>query len=156
MMNQQRKFWIGVASKDHVANGVTLGICQFCHGKAAPAKRLSKGDIVIYYSPKHTMGEPESYQKFTAIGIVTDDAPFQVEMAPGFKPMRRHVDYFNAQHVDIKPLIDELPFITNKRSWGYTFRYGFLEIDRDSFKIIAEKMLGFTLFNSIWNNQTKV
>ncbi len=142
MIEHQRKFWIGVASKDHVENGVTLGICQFCHGKAAPAKRLRQGDVVIYYSPKHTMGEPELYQKFTAIGIVYDDTPFQVEMAPGFKPMRRRVNYWDAQHVDIKPLIDTLPFITNKRSWGYTFRYGFLEIDRESFKIIAEKMLG--------------
>jgi hypothetical protein len=43
------KFWIGVASKEHVENGVKLGICQFCHGKIGPAKRLQKGDFVIYY-----------------------------------------------------------------------------------------------------------
>ena len=41
------RYWIGVASKDHVENGVKLGICQFCHGKSTPAKRLSKGDFVI-------------------------------------------------------------------------------------------------------------
>jgi hypothetical protein len=39
MGNRNRKFWIGVASKDHVANGVKL-VCQFCHGKSAPVKRL--------------------------------------------------------------------------------------------------------------------
>lgn len=50
------KFWIGVACKEHVENGVTLGICQFCHGKSAPAKRLSQGDFVIYYSSKHGVG----------------------------------------------------------------------------------------------------
>ena len=151
MMDNQRKYWIGVASKDHVANGVTLGICQFCHGKSAPAKRLHKGDVVMYYSPKHTMGEPTAYQTFTAIGIVDDDAPFQVEMTPEFKPMRRSVTYLDAQHIDIKPLVDILPFIKNKRSWGYTFRYGFLEIDRESFQIIAEKMLGSIKFGEIEN-----
>lgn len=44
------KFWVGVASKEHVENGVKLGIGQFCHGKIGPAKRLQKGDFVIYYS----------------------------------------------------------------------------------------------------------
>jgi hypothetical protein len=49
------KFWVGVASKEHVENGVKLGICQFCHGKIGPAKRLQKGDFVIYYSSKVLM-----------------------------------------------------------------------------------------------------
>ena len=48
-MNKAAKFWIGVACKEHVENGVKLGICQFCHGKSAPDKRLSRGDFVIYY-----------------------------------------------------------------------------------------------------------
>jgi hypothetical protein len=39
----------------------------------------SKGDFVIYYSSKHTMNGSEHYQKFTAIGIVKDNEPYQVE-----------------------------------------------------------------------------
>lgn len=74
MTNNTPKFWIGVASKEHVANGTKLGICQFCHGKQTPAKRLTKGDFVVYYSSKHTMEGSELYQKFTAIGVVKDDA----------------------------------------------------------------------------------
>lgn len=53
--NQDKKIWIGVACKEHVANGVKLGICQFCHGKLAPAKRPRKGDYLVYYSSKQTM-----------------------------------------------------------------------------------------------------
>ena len=67
----RRKFWVGVASKDHVENFLKLGICQFCHGKLGTAKRLSKGDFVIYCSSKDTMEGSEPYQKFTAVGIVT-------------------------------------------------------------------------------------
>lgn len=137
-----RKFWIGVASKEHVENGIKLGICQFCHGKSAPAKRLSKGDIVIYYSSKHQMNSAEPCQQFTAIGIVQEDEPYQVEMEPGFKPFRRNIKYLEAKATDIKPLIQSLPFIKNKKSWGYVFRYGFLEVDPVSFEIIAKAMLG--------------
>ena len=142
-MNKPIKFWIGVACKEHVENGVKLGICQFCHGKSAPAKRLSRGDFVIYYSPKITMKSTEPYQKFTAIGKVIDDAPYQVDMESEFKPFRRNINYFDAKHIDIKPLIPLLPFIKNKHSWGYVFRYGFLEIDQESFEIIANDMLDF-------------
>ena len=136
------KFWVGVASKEHVENGVKLGICQFCHGKISPAKRLQKGDFVIYYSSKVSMESNELYQKFTAIGEVIDDVPYQVDMGSDFKPYRRNIKYLNACDVDIKPLIPILSFIKNKTSWGYVFRYGFLEIDRDSFEIIETRMLG--------------
>ncbi|MDF3034580.1 MAG: hypothetical protein K0R76_1534 [Alphaproteobacteria bacterium] len=95
MTRKARKYWIGVASKEHVENGVKLGICQFCHGKSAPANRLRKGDFIIYYSSKQTMEDPELCQKFTAIGVVTDDASYQVERENGFKPFRRTVLHFN-------------------------------------------------------------
>ena len=120
-----KKFWIGVASKEHVENGVKLGICQFCHGKLSPTKRLSKGDFVIYYSSKEQMHKPNLCQKFTAIGIVKDETPYQVEIENDFKPFRRNVEYIKAQNVNIKPLIQDLAFIKNKKSWGYVFRYGF-------------------------------
>jgi len=136
------KFWVGVASKEHVENGVKLGIGQFCHGKIGPAKSLQKGDFVIYYSSKVSMEGNELYQKFTAIGEVIDDVPYQVDMGSDLKPYRRNIKYLNACHVDIKPLIPILSFIKNKTSWGYVFRYGFLEIDQESFEIIATFMVG--------------
>jgi len=129
MSQHKPRFWIGVASKNHVANGVELGIAQFCHGKSGPAKRPAKGDYVIYYSSKHQME--------------VDDEPYQVDMGNGFKPYRRDIHYLTAQHLDIKPLVATLPFIKNKNAWGAPFRYGFLEIDPESFDIIAKGMLGF-------------
>ena len=58
-------------------------------------------------------------------------------------PQVSNIDYFDAKHIDIKTLVPLLPFIKNKNSWGYVFRYGFLEIDQESFEIIANGMLGF-------------
>ena len=147
----ENKYWIGVACKEHVENGIKLGICQFCHGKKSPASKLKKNDFVIYYSSKITMTGKELYQKFTAIGIVLDDAPYQVEMENGFKPFRRDIKYFKAKHLEIKPLIAKLDFITNKKSWGYVFRYGFLEIDKESFSLISQGMLGYNAEEKLKN-----
>jgi hypothetical protein len=140
-MNNQPQFFIGVACKEHVENGVKLGIAQFCHGKLGPAKRLKQGDYVIYYSSKITMDGAEPYQKFTAIGQVKDDEIYHVDLGNGFKPFRRNIRYFKAHHLAIKPLIESLPFIKNKSSWGFVFRYGFFKIDQQSFEIIAQAML---------------
>jgi hypothetical protein len=118
-----------------------MGICQFCNGKSEPVKRLSRGDFVVYYSPKVTMERLELYQRFIAIGRVIDDAPYQIDRGGGFKPFRRNISYFDAKHLDIKPLVPPLSFINNKQSWGYVFYYGFLEIDQDSFETIAKGML---------------
>ena|SRR5664279_630830 len=41
-----RRYWIGVASRDHVMKGVVGGFCQLGHGKAAPVKRLSPGGVM--------------------------------------------------------------------------------------------------------------
>jgi len=47
-----KKYWMLVASKNHVQLGIQSGIAQACHGKAHPLKRMSVGDGIIYYSPK--------------------------------------------------------------------------------------------------------
>ncbi len=34
------KYWIIVASKDHVKTGIEEGIAQACHGKVSPLKNV--------------------------------------------------------------------------------------------------------------------
>jgi predicted RNA-binding protein len=136
-----KRYWIGVASRDHVRVGVGGGFAQFGHGKLGPAKRLSRGDWVIYYSGKARYGGAELCQKFTAIGQVVDADPMQVEQFPGFKPWRRKIKYRRATEVDIHPLIERLSFIENKSRWGAAFRFGFLEIGEPDFALIAKRML---------------
>jgi hypothetical protein len=46
MNNANTKYWIIVASKDHVKTGQAEGIAQACHGKASPLKRMRKGDFI--------------------------------------------------------------------------------------------------------------
>jgi hypothetical protein len=141
------RYWVGVASKDHVARGVAGGFCQLRHGKAQPLKRMAQGDWIIYYSPKEThspkaiSGGNEACQQFTAIGRVVGDSVYPFEMAPGFIPFRRDIEFLPAQVVDIRPLINQLNFIQNKSRWGYAFRFGYMEIMQEDFELIAAKML---------------
>ena len=86
-----RKYWIAVASAEHVRRGRSKGFMQVNHGKAAPLKRVKSGDRVIYYSPALTLGGKDKLQSFTAIGMVKTAEPYLFDMGGGFKPYRRDV-----------------------------------------------------------------
>lgn len=137
------RYWIGVASREHVALGQAGGFCQLCHGKAQPLKRMSVGDWIIYYSPKEVMDASTPCQKFTAIGRVVGAEVYSFEMFPGFVPFRRDIDFLQAAQAPIRPLLHKLSFIQDKGRWGYSFRFGYLEIPRHDFEIIASAMLGY-------------
>lgn len=135
------RYWIGVASKEHVRLGIAGGFCQLCHGKSQPLKRMSNGDWIVYYSPTEIFRESAPCQKFTAIGEVVGDDVYPVEMSPGFVPYRRDIRFLPASDAPIHPLLEKLDFIRNKRRWGYAFRFGYLEISRQDFECIARQML---------------
>lgn len=143
------KFWIGVASQEHVKIGEAGGFCQLCHGKSAPLKRMKKGDFIIYYSSKRQMTDKIPYQKFTAIGEIIDDIVYQVEMFEGFFPYRKNVHFVDSHESPIVPLIQDLSFIQNKKQWGYPFRYGHLEISKEDFFLIANNMVDDSTLNQI-------
>ncbi|QNK61663.1 EVE domain-containing protein [Pedobacter sp. PAMC26386] len=141
MNTNQAKYWIMVASKDHVKNGQAEGIAQACHGKASPLRRMRKDDFILYYSGKQNMGEPQLCQKFTAIGKVADDEVYQQQVSESFCPSRRNIKFLPSNEVSVLPLINSLHFIQNKKSWGYPFRFGFFEIQQEDFDLISSKML---------------
>lgn len=136
-----KKYWIATVSKEHTLRGVAGGFMQVCHGKQAPLKRMKKGDYLIVYSSKITMEGNEKCQAFTAIGQVEDDNVYQYEMTDNFKPFRRNIRFIESVESSIIPLINDLEFIPNKKSWGYPFRYGFFEIKENDFNLITSKML---------------
>lgn len=136
----EARYWIGVASRDHVLEGIAGGFAQFCHGKRGPASRPRRGDGLVYYSPQISREGTRPCQAFTALGRIQDDVPTQIEQAPGFFPYRRQVAYFQAEAAPIRPLLPELSFIRDQSRWGMTFRFGFLEIPAADFARIAAAM----------------
>jgi hypothetical protein len=134
------RYWINTISRSHVLIGREGGFTQADHGKQTRLKRLAKGDRIVFYSPRTEMQAGEPLQKFTAIGEVVDEVPYQVEMTPDFQPWRRQVRFLDADEAPIQPLIEQLEFISNKKSWGFPFRRGLFEIGEADFKAIARAM----------------
>lgn len=140
-MNRGTKYWIIVASKDHVKRAVAQGIAQTCHGKASPLKRMHKDDFIIFYSGKQTLGGTQLCQQFTGIGKVLDKEIIHVQVSQDFCPARRMIDVLPSEDISILPLIANLHFIHDKKHWGYPFRFGLVEIDQHDFTLISSQML---------------
>lgn len=134
------RYWIAVASAEHVARGRREGFMQVCHGKAAPLKRIQPGDGVAYYSPTEVFRGPGRLQAFTAIGTVRAGVPYQHDMGGGFVPFRRDVDWFEAQPFPIAPLLEDLEFSRGVRNWGYKFRFGLFEVSEADLERIHKAM----------------
>ncbi len=136
----QQTYWVSTISQDHVRQGVDGGFTQTGHGKASGLKRLKADDWLIFYSPKTSLRDGERLQAFTAIGRVLDEELYQVEQAPGFTPWRRKIQFVRSIEAPIRPLIDQLSFIKDKRRWGYMFRVGLFKIPQEDFAVISRAM----------------
>lgn len=134
------RYWIGVACREHVQKAIQESFTQICHGKIGTLKHMSKGDWVIYYSPTFSFYGKDACRAFTAIGRVTEGEPYIHEMSEDFTPWRRDVSYVKAKDALIAPLLEDLSFIKNKKSWGLPFRRGSFEIPKADFELIAKAM----------------
>ncbi|MHC4043814.1 EVE domain-containing protein [Bradyrhizobium sp. 23AC] len=132
--------WLAVASAEHVRIGRAGGFMQVCHGKAAPLRRLPAGDRVAYYSPTETFHGKDKLQAFTAIGVVTAGVPYQADMGGGFRPFRRDVRWAEARQASIRPLLGQLGFAREGKSWGYQLRFGLFEVSNADMQVIADAM----------------
>lgn len=134
------KYFLIVASKDHVFTGVKKGIAQAGHGRKDFMSKPSRGDWIVYYSSKDKFEDGKTYQKFTAIRQISDDEPYQPDTKKNFKPYRRNVDYKVCHESEIRPLIEKLSFIKNKKRWGFYLISGFREISKEDFEVIKHTM----------------
>ncbi|OKP82952.1 EVE domain-containing protein [Paenibacillus sp. P32E] len=140
-ISEQSRCWIGVVSASHVKWGVLGGFAQLNHGKSAPLRRMSRGDWLIYYSPRTDLAKGEVLQAFTAIGQIEDDSIYPYPMSETFVPYRRNIRYYPCREVRIADLLNQLSFTRGNRNWGYSFRYGHFEISREDGQTIAAAML---------------
>ena len=134
------KFWVGVASREHVIAAVRGGFCQLNHGKEAPVRRLRMGDFLVFYSPRERMEGGKSLQAFTAAGRILDEIPYQVEQSKDFRPFRRKTEYFKSKDASILPLLKELSFTKGRSNWGAAFRMGVFQMKSEDYMKIAMSM----------------
>lgn len=136
------KNWIAVASAEHARMGrdAPSGYMQVGHGKLAPLKRVSPGDLVSYYSPTVVFGVKGAFQSFVSLGIVQAGEPYAFDMGKGFVPFRRDVAYVKANEAPIVALLDAFDFVEDRQRWGYKFRFGLFEVNNHDMRLIAQAM----------------
>ena len=140
-MNQQQ-YWLVVVARDHALRGIQENFVQANHGKEAPLRRMQPGDGVLLYAPKLIYGSPDLCQRFVALGTVADEPVYQVSQIADFNPFRRKVAYEPVVETLIQPLIEQLSFITDKKHWGFRFRFGCFAIPQPDFELIRSAMTG--------------
>lgn len=133
-------YWVGVVSKDHVEKGKLLEICQFCHGKSWPLKKISNGDYIIYYSPKKALNSTVPYKKFTAIAYIEDNDIYQERVSDHFSPYRIKARFIETSDVQLIDLKTKLSFLQSTKNYGLLFRKGFFQIKEGDFKKIYRAM----------------
>lgn len=133
-------YWINTISREHVQRGVEGGFTQANHGRPTTLRKLDRGDLVVFYSPRASYPDGAPLQRFTAIGRVIDDEPYQAEMTPTFNPWRRRMEFLPCEEAPIHDLIGALAFIPDPKRWGYPFRRGLFQIGEDDFHLIASAM----------------
>jgi hypothetical protein len=134
------KYWINTVSREHVFIGVQGGFTQADHGRQPRLTRPGKGDLLVFYSPRTALRAGEPLQCFTAIGRITDDAPYKTTVSASFQPWRRRMVFFPSTPAPILLLVPELEFIKDKKRWGFPFRRGLFEISAGDFERIARAM----------------
>ena len=134
------KYWVNCLAKNHVLAGVEGGFTQAANGKADPMRRLSAGDVVVFYSEGTLFRAGERLQAFTAIGRVAGKDPFQTKVTAKLIPWRRRVEYVEAEEISILPLVPTLAFVTDKDNWGAAMKSGFFEIGEADAILIAAAM----------------
>lgn len=134
------KYWIAVASAEHVHRGQAGGFMQVCHGKGGPLRRMRPGDRVVYYAPTEQFQGTDKLRSFVAIGTVEEREPYQTDMGGCFQPFRRDVAWLDSRPAPIAPLLQHLDFSANNRNWGYQLRFGLFEISEHDMQAIAVAM----------------
>lgn len=85
-------------------------------------------------------GEDEPCQQFTALGTVTDDTVYQVQMREDFAPYPVDVSFEDGEEVEVRLLLSVLGFVENEASWGLYFRRGLFEIPEGNFQVLRDRM----------------
>lgn len=133
------RYVIGVVHSAHVAEGKRQGFVAFSHGKEAAVRNLDVGDKVIFYAPR-TGFDGDPVQAFVGHATITGDAPRQMDYMTGMPAWVRDAVFDDVTEVPVRPLLEQLSFVTRPSHWGMAFRQGKFTIPEVDYRLIADAM----------------
>lgn len=136
-----QKHWIAVVHKSLATIMAQHGFVAFSHGKKLAADKVSVGDSVILYAPK-TDFEGDPVQAFVGLAAVTGEQSTE-RAFPGtdLTAWTRAARFAKTRDVPVKPMLEDLGFVTNPRYWGMAFRRSLFEISQADFDHIEKAMI---------------
>jgi EVE domain-containing protein len=133
------RFWINIVSLDHVRKSVAGGFLQSSRGEKEGLDVVSRGDYVLFYSPRTQFRQGKPLQQFTALGMVQDGEPYRVTSGTS-NSWQYHMEFSDAEPTLLEPLVSDLAFIPDKEKWGLPYNKGLFQIERDDFVRIVQAM----------------
>jgi hypothetical protein len=100
---------------------------------------MAPGDVLVYYSPRATLGDGTPLRAFTAIGVVDDGEPWQADEG-GSRAWRRRVVYDRgAVEVPLDDLRHRLE-LTAAPHWGHRLRRGLVPLSDHDAVVVRSAM----------------
>lgn len=135
------QFWIAVVHHAMVKTMQEHSFAAFSHGKRSAADKLNTDDEVIFYAPRSEF-EGAPVQAFVALARIAigevEERPFPgTDLTTWARPARFVA---NVHEVPVKPMLEELSFVSNPRYWGMAFRRSLFRIERPDFELISRAM----------------
>ena len=115
------------------------GVVSFAHGRESSVRALSPGDRVIVYAPLTRTGG-DRLQAFVAHATVTGDHPEPRDFGARGIGWVRRATYDRVSEVPVRPMIDALDILRDRRNWGGVFRAGKVRISAADHDRIAVAM----------------
>lgn len=136
-----RQYWVCKAAQEHVHIVRDKGYTQINMGPRKPLENMNVGDWILYYSPTmYYEQDTPICEKFTGISSVSDHRVYpQSNQFPD--RWRRNVHFFNCIEHHPKDFVGKVSFLPKNEDWQSILNQPIIQISRDDFVYIAEKIL---------------
>jgi predicted RNA-binding protein len=138
-------YWVYPITEDSLKICLELGIIGAKGNNAYRLKKWKPGDLIIFYVSRERFDSQRPVRKFCAIAECIGYSFNSAEnIFPDSKteeyPTRIKIKALSNKKCEIKPLIEQLDFIKNKKNYGSAFISGTRNVSAKDFNIIRESM----------------
>jgi predicted RNA-binding protein len=142
--------WILCMSEDNYEIARQHGLIGMSERAGKAMQHIGLGDMIRFYINRKTVDSAlndsaAKVQQFRGIARVSgeafesDDVIWHVRDSEIF-PYRRAIEFLSDAKAEVKPLIEQLSFVTNTMYWALPLRKGYVEITPTDLETIQATM----------------
>jgi predicted RNA-binding protein len=142
--------WILCMSEDNYMIAMKQGLIGMSERTRKAIHQIGIGDMIVFYITRQRVDSPpndlaQKVQQFRGIARVTAEAFESNDLIWHIRddeifPHRRRVEFLSDSSTEVKPLIEQLSFVTNTTYWALPLRKGYGEITQKDLGTIQGAM----------------